>query len=98
MTASQVFHHLMIQLDFPIPDGVSPPCLHSLRHSFAIGCLLRWYRQGVDPGERLFRLSTFMGHVSPASTAVYLTITPSLLEEANRRFEAYACPREGSDG
>ncbi len=29
---------------------------------------------------------------SPASTAVYLTITPQLLAEANRRFEAFAHP------
>ncbi len=31
------------------PTGVSPPRLHCLRHSFAVGCLLRWYREGVDP-------------------------------------------------
>jgi hypothetical protein len=31
-----------------------------------------------------------MGHVSPTSTAIYLTITPALLEDANRRFEAFA--------
>jgi hypothetical protein len=31
-----------------------------------------------------------MGHVDPASTAVYLTITPQLLAEAGRRFEAFA--------
>jgi hypothetical protein len=31
-----------------------------------------------------------MGHVDPTSTAVYLTITPALLEEANQRFEAFA--------
>ncbi len=31
---------------FPVPDGVSPPRLHCLRHSFAVGCLLRWYREG----------------------------------------------------
>jgi hypothetical protein len=31
-----------------------------------------------------------MGHVNPESTAVYLTITPQLLAEANRRFEAFA--------
>lgn len=98
MTASQVFHRLVIDLGFPVPDGVSSPCLHSLRHSFAVGCLLRWYREGVDPGERLLRLSTFMGHVSPASTAVYLTITPALLDEANSRFESYALAGEPSDG
>jgi integrase len=89
-TASQVFHHLVDTLDLVIPDGVSPPTLHSLRHSFAVGCLLRWYREGVDPQTRLYQLSTFMGHVDPVSTAVYLTITPQLLVEANRRFEAFA--------
>ena len=66
------------------------PRAHDLRHSFAVGCLLRWYREGVDPQDRLLRLSTFMGHVSPVSTAVYLTITPALLGEASRRFEAFA--------
>jgi hypothetical protein len=37
-------------------------------------------------------LSTFLGHVNPASTAVYLTITQDLLQEANRRFEEFARP------
>ena len=91
-TASQVFHHLVTSLGFPIPEGVSPPRLHDLRHSFAVACLLRWYREGLDPASRLHQLSTFMGHVDPASTAVYLTITPALLEEANRRFETFALP------
>jgi len=91
-SASQMFHRLVAELDFPVPDGVAPPCLHSLRHSFAVGCLLRWYREGVNPSTRLYQLSTFMGHVDPASTAIYLTITPQLLAEANQRFEAFAEP------
>lgn len=91
-TASQVFHRLVVDLDFPIPDGVSSPNLHCLRHSFAVGCLLRWYREGADPASRLYDLSTFMGHVDPTSTAIYLTITPALLAEANRRFETFAAP------
>ena len=95
-SASQVFHQLVTDLAFPVPDGVSPPVLHCLRHSFAVGCLLRWYREGADPQQRLFRLSTFMGHVDPVSTAVYLTITPQLLAEAGRRFEAFA--QAGVDG
>lgn len=89
-TASQVFHQLVIDLDLTIPDGVSRPRLHDLRHSFAVGRLLRWYRNGIEPSTRLQQLSTFMGHVAPSSTAVYLTITPDLLDEANRRFEAFA--------
>jgi integrase len=90
--ASQTFHELVLALDLPVPAGVSPPRLHSLRHSFAVGCLLRWYREGLDPSARLHQLSTFMGHVDPSSTQVYLTITPALLEEANRRFERFAEP------
>jgi hypothetical protein len=53
---------------------------------------LRWYREGQDPAARLHRLSTFMGHVDPSSTQVYLTITPALLDEANERFERFAEP------
>jgi len=89
-TASQVFHALVRTLGLTIPDGVSTPRLHDLRHSFAVGCLLRWYRDGADPASRLNQLSTFMGHVDPTSTAVYLTITPGLLSQANHRFEAFA--------
>jgi integrase len=92
-TASLTFRSsLLAELAFPVPEGVGTPHLHCLRHSFAVGCLLRWYREGLDPSTRLFQLSTFMGHVDPASTAVYLTITPQLLGEANRRFEAFAEP------
>ncbi len=91
-TASQTFHHLVATLGLAVPAGVAPPRLHDLRHSFAVGCLLRWYREGLDPSARLHALSTFMGHVDPLSTAVYLTITPALLDEANRRFEAFAEP------
>lgn len=91
-TASQVFHALVTTLGLPVPDGVSAPVLHSLRHSFAVGRLLRWYRDGEDPQAMLHQLSVFMGHVDPVSTSVYLTITTQLLEEANRRFEAFAAP------
>ena len=66
--------------------------MHCLRHSFAVGTLLRWYREGLDPGSRLLQLSTFMGHVNPKSTAVYLTITTDLLTEASCRFERWAAP------
>jgi site-specific recombinase XerD len=91
-TISTIFHELVSQLALPIPDGTRPPCVHSLRHSFAVGTLLRWYRNGIDPGSRLLQLSTFMGHVNPRSTAIYLTITTDLLTEASQRFERWAKP------
>ena len=89
-TASQTFHQLVGALGMVAPPGTTAPHLHSLRHSFAVGCLLRWYREGLDPAQRLHHLSTFMGHVAPESTAVYLNITPELLKEANLRFESFA--------
>ena len=89
--------HLLPRLALTIPPGTSQPCVHGLRHSLAVRSLLRWYREGLDPAARLNHLSTFLGHVNPQSTAVYLTITSELLEAANARFEAYAAPpcREG---
>ncbi len=84
--------HLLPPLALAIPPGTSRPCVHGLRHSFAVRSLLRWYREGLDPAARLNYLSTFLGHVNPHSTAVYLTITSELLETANARFEAYATP------
>lgn len=91
-TISQAFHSLVPQLGLDVPVGTSPPRAHDLRHSFAVGTLLGWYRAGLDPGARLMNLSTFLGHVDPASTAVYLSITQDLLQEANRRFEHFARP------
>ena len=89
-TISQTFHHLVPKLGLAVPSGTAAPRVHDLRHAFAVGTLLRWYREGVDPAARLFHLATFLGHVNPSSTAVYLTITPELLAAANRRFECFA--------
>jgi integrase len=60
----------------------SPGCrprLHDLRHAFAVRTLLEWYRDGLDVQARLPLLSTYMGHVNPASTFWYLTAAPELL-------------------
>jgi site-specific recombinase XerD len=89
-TISQTFHALVPRLSLEIAPGVSPPRLHDLRHAFAVGVLTRWYRLGLDPQTHLLALSTFMGHVDVSSTAVYLTMTPELLDLANRRFKAFA--------
>lgn len=92
---SYTFHRLVQLLQIDTPPGARPPCTHSLRHSFAVGTLLHWYRTGVDPGARLIHLATFLGHVDPMSTAVYLTITADLLQEAGQRFERFAAPTPG---
>ncbi len=83
-TVSQAFHLMVQSLCLEVPPGVSPPRLHDLRHSFAVGALTRWYRLGLDPQTKLLALSTF-------------TPTPELLEHANRRFCAFATVTLGED-
>jgi site-specific recombinase XerD len=87
--------HIVPRLALDVPEGTRAPCVHGLRHTFAVRTLVRWYREGIDPQARLNHLSTFLGHVGLHSTAVYLTITSELLEAANQRFEAFARPAGG---
>ncbi len=89
---SRTFQRLLPHLGLSLPAGVAPPRLHCLRHSFAVATLLRWYRSGIDPNTRLIYLSTFLGHVNPTSTAVYLTITADLFQQVNERFHRFAEP------
>lgn len=66
-------------------DG-QPPRVHDVRHSFAINALLRWYRAGLDVQAKLPLLSTYMGHVSIASTRHYLRFIEPLASAASERF------------
>lgn len=69
------------------------PRLHDFRHTFAVTRLTSWYRDGKDVQRLLPQLSTYLGHVSIDETATYLRMTTDLLQEANHRFESYACPQ-----
>ena len=70
-------------------NGCGSPCVHSLRHTFAVHRLTSWYRQGADVQRLLPILSTYLGHRDLNGTQVYLSMTPELLQEASRRFEQY---------
>lgn len=61
--------------------------IHGFRHSFAVSTLLGWYRDGADVHALLPRLSTYLGHVSPASTYWYLSAAPELLALAAERLD-----------
>jgi integrase/recombinase XerD len=72
----------------------SPPRLHDLRHTFAVGTLLGWYRSGEDVQAKLPSLSTYLGHREPASTYWYLSAAPELLAlAAARRDTAWSAAR-----
>ena len=74
-------------LQAPPGPGRASPRLCDFRHSFALRCLLGWYRCGTDVAAQLPRLSTYLGHSNPADTYWYLTATPELLALAARRLE-----------
>ena len=61
------------------------PRPHDLRHAFAVRTLLDWYRTGEDIDRRMPLLSTYLGHVDPASTYWYLEAVPELLQLVGER-------------
>jgi site-specific recombinase XerD len=72
------------------PGELRPPRLHDLRHTAAVHRVLSWYRSDKDVQHLLPHLATYLGHSNIASTQRYLQMTPELLQEAGRRFAAYA--------
>ena len=82
------FHQLAGEAGLARQPGGRPPHVHGLRHSFAVGTLLRWYRDGGDVQARLPLLSAYLGHIRPSSTYWYLTACPELLALAAGRLEA----------
>jgi integrase/recombinase XerD len=63
------------------------PRPHDLRHALAVNTLLDWQHAGEDIDRRMPLLSTYLGHVSPASTYWYLEAIPELLELISCRLE-----------
>jgi integrase len=85
---STVYPRLVREAKIGSPGRHRPPRLHDLRHSFAVRCVIGWYRDGVDVDVHLPLLSTYLGHVAPHTTYWYLTAVPELLELAADRLEA----------
>jgi integrase len=81
------FAEVLSRADLPSPEKRHACRLGNLRHSFAVQTLLDWHTAQLDVGPRLPVLSTFLGHVNPASTYWYLTASPPLLTAAAGRLE-----------
>lgn len=70
-------------------SGSCRPRIHDLRHSFAVRSMLDAYAAGQDGQTQLTLLSTWLGHVHPASTYWYLSASPELMALAGQRLDAY---------
>lgn len=75
------FLSLLAPAGLPTATG-GRPRIHDLRHSLVVNTLIGWQRDGVDVAGRLPVLSTYLGHVSPASTYWYLSAVPELMQLA----------------
>ncbi|MBW8835604.1 MAG: tyrosine-type recombinase/integrase [Burkholderia sp.] len=84
---NQWFAGLTRRLGLWPTDGGRRPCLHSLRHTFAVRRLEAWHAEGRDVSALLPSLSVYLGHVRPQDTYWYLTATPTLLRLAGTRFQ-----------
>lgn len=80
-TVHAAFLTLLASAGFPTAAG-SRPRIHDLRHSLVVNTLIDWQRDGVDIASRLPVLSTYLGHVSPASTYWYFSAVPELMQLA----------------
>ncbi len=88
-TAQGTFQKLLRRAGIKPRSAACRPCLHALRHSFAVNTILDAYQAGTDAGHRLALLSTYMGHVDPANTYWYLQAAPELMALAGERLERH---------
>jgi len=84
---NRAFTKLVCEVGLDGRGARARPRPHDLRHVFAVNTLLGWYRAGEDIDRRMPLLSTYLGHVDPASTYWYLEAVPELLELVSRRLE-----------
>lgn len=62
------------------------PRWHDLRHTFAVSCMIDWYRQGEQVTQKVLALATYLGHSSIQGTYWYLSAVPELLSLAQARW------------
>jgi integrase len=84
---NRTFMKLVCEVGLDGRGARARPRPHDFRHAFAVNTLLGWYHAGEDIDRRMPLLSTYLGHVDPASTYWYLEAVPELLEMVSRRLE-----------
>ncbi|MGO1385133.1 MAG: tyrosine-type recombinase/integrase [Arachnia sp.] len=87
------FHRLVARAGLAPRSSSCRPRIHDLRHSFTVRSMIEAYAGGEDGQTRLTLLSTWLGHVDPASTYWYLSASPELMATAGQRLETYLAGR-----
>lgn len=69
--------------------GIPGPCLHDLRHSFAVRSLERCPACAQTVQKHMVALSTYLGHAHITDTYWYLEATPALTKQIAKVTEAW---------
>jgi len=86
-TVYSVFLDLMRSSGLRGGPGSPGPCIHDLRHTFAVRALEQCPGSEEEIGRHVLALSTYLGHAHPSDTYYYLQATPKLLEGIARAGE-----------
>lgn len=84
-----IFLRLTREIGLRGKPGTPGPCLHDLRHTFAVRALESAPGDGEAITRHILALSTYLGHAHPSDTYWYLQATPKLMggiSEAAERF------------
>jgi integrase/recombinase XerD len=94
LALQRTFQEFVEKAEIKPRAGQMRPTLHSLRHTFAVHRLLRWYENGDAVQGLVPNLSVYLGHADPVDTYWYLSAAPGLMTAAAERFEIYAGGKE----
>jgi integrase len=83
----KTFQDLRREASISTPPGRRRRRIHDLRHTSAVNTLIDWYRSAADVPARMPRLTTYLGHSTPASTYWYMQAAPELLTPATARLQ-----------
>lgn len=94
-TLLHVFRRLCLRQGWRGNGDRPAPQIHDMRHTFAVGRLLQWYRAGVDIEQAIPALSTYLGHGKVTDTYWYLTGVRELLATCRSEVRALRGRRGG---
>jgi integrase/recombinase XerD len=86
-TLYQTFRDLLWRAGIAHGGRGRGPRLHDIRHTFAVHCLVRWYRSGDDLAAQLPVLATYLGHQGLDGTQRYLRLTAEIFPELTARLQ-----------
>jgi integrase len=87
--ANAIFLDLARSVGLRREPGAPGPCIHDLRHTFAVRALEAVDGDVEDIASHILALSTYLGHAHPSDTYWYLQATPKLMGGISRTTERF---------